>query len=152
MLLSLDNATKMFAEKIIFMGASLKIEEGDRIGLVGVNGAGKSTLLNVLDGSLPLEQGERAARSGLSLGFLRQDSGLDGQNTIWEEMRGVFRPLLDAQAKAGRIAAQSGAGDRAIDLAIIAKYLERIADHGVNIARWAIFCVTGELVPEDPAE
>ena len=108
MLLSLDNATKMFAEKIIFMGASLKIEEGDRIGLVGVNGAGKSTLLNVLDGSLPLEQGERAARSGLSLGFLRQDSGLDGQNTIWEEMRGVFRPLLDAQAKAGRIAAQMG--------------------------------------------
>ena len=70
MLLSLDNATKMFAEKIIFMGASLKIEEGDRIGLVGVNGAGKSTLLNVLEGSLPLEQGERAARSGLSLGFL----------------------------------------------------------------------------------
>lgn len=108
MLLSLDNATKMFAEKIIFMGASLKIEEGDRIGLVGVNGAGKSTLLNVLEGSLPLEQGERAARSGLSLGFLRQDSGLDGQNTIWEEMRGVFRPLLDAQAKAGRIAAQMG--------------------------------------------
>lgn len=35
--------------------------------------------------------------------------------------------------------------DHAVDLIIIAKYLERIADHGVNIARWAIFCVTGEL-------
>ena len=36
--------------------------------------------------------------------------------------------------------------DQAIDLIIIAKYLERIADHAVNIAQWAIFCVTGELL------
>ncbi len=36
--------------------------------------------------------------------------------------------------------------DQAIDLIIIAKYLERIADHAVNIAQWAIYCVTGELV------
>ena len=35
--------------------------------------------------------------------------------------------------------------DQAIDLIIIAKYLERIADHAVNIAQWAIYCVTGEL-------
>jgi len=38
--------------------------------------------------------------------------------------------------------------DRAIDLIIIAKYLERTADHAVNIARWAIYCVTGELVDD----
>lgn len=36
--------------------------------------------------------------------------------------------------------------DRAIDLIIIAKYLERIADHAVNIAQWAIYCVTGTLI------
>ena len=36
--------------------------------------------------------------------------------------------------------------DQTIDLIIIAKYLERIADHAVNIAQWAIYCVTGELV------
>ena len=35
--------------------------------------------------------------------------------------------------------------DQAIDLIIIAKYLERIADHAVNIAQWAVYCVTGEL-------
>ena len=39
--------------------------------------------------------------------------------------------------------------DRAIDLIIIAKYLERIADHAVNIAQWAIYCVTGNLVGSD---
>lgn len=67
-----------------------------------------------------------------------------------DEVDALFAQVKGALA--GRIAADSGVGDRAIDLAIIAKYLERIADHGVNIARWAIFCVTGELVPEDPAE
>ncbi len=44
-----------------------------------------------------------------------------------------------------RIAKQEDHSGRAVDLIIIGKYLERIADHAVNIARWAIFCVTGEL-------
>ncbi len=44
------------------------------------------------------------------------------------------------------IASRQGDADDAIDLIIIAKYLERIADHAVNIAQWAIFCVTGQLV------
>ena len=38
------------------------------------------------------------------------------------------------------------AADQSIDLIIIAKYLERIADHAGNIAQWAIFCVTGEIL------
>ena len=45
----------------------------------------------------------------------------------------------------GRIASSREDADDAIDLIIIAKYLERVADHAVNIAKWAIFCVTGEL-------
>lgn len=44
-----------------------------------------------------------------------------------------------------RIARREDHSDRAVDLIIIAKYLERVADHAVNIAKWAIFCVTGRL-------
>ena len=44
-----------------------------------------------------------------------------------------------------RIASNREDADDAIDLIIIAKYLERIADHAVNIAQWAMFCVTGQL-------
>ena len=106
MLISLENASKLFAERVIFLGVNLKIEEGDRIGLVGVNGVGKSTLLNVLEGSLPVDEGERAVRSGLRIGFLRQNSGVDGSCSILEEMRSVFRPLLDAQQQMKRLAAQ----------------------------------------------
>lgn len=51
----------------------------------------------------------------------------------------VKRELID------RIASNREDADDAIDLIIIAKYLERVADHAVNIAKWAIFCVTGQL-------
>ena len=45
------------------------------------------------------------------------------------------------------IAGNRREADQAIDLLMTAKYLERIADHAVNIAQWAIYCVTGELQP-----
>ena len=44
-----------------------------------------------------------------------------------------------------RITSNREDADDAIDLIIIAKYLERVADHAVNIAQWAMFCVTGQL-------
>ncbi len=45
------------------------------------------------------------------------------------------------------IAGNRREADQAIDLLMTAKYLERIADHAVNIAQWAIYCVTGEIQP-----
>ncbi|MEG1579031.1 MAG: phosphate signaling complex protein PhoU [Oscillospiraceae bacterium] len=56
--------------------------------------------------------------------------------------------LLFTQTKSeliDRIAENRDDADEAVDLIIIAKYLERIANHAVNIARWAMFCVTGVL-------
>lgn len=44
-----------------------------------------------------------------------------------------------------RILANRADADASIDHIIIAKYLERVADHAVNIAQWAVFCVTGQL-------
>ena len=43
------------------------------------------------------------------------------------------------------IAGSKQNADQAVDYIIIAKYLERIADHAVNIAQWAIYCVTGQV-------
>ncbi|MCB0053444.1 MAG: ABC-F family ATP-binding cassette domain-containing protein, partial [Caldilinea sp.] len=49
-LLTIDNISKQFSERLLFDGASLLINEGDRIGLIGVNGSGKSTLLKIVAG------------------------------------------------------------------------------------------------------
>ena len=61
-----------------------------------------------------------------------------------DEIDALFRSIKGELVEL--IAETREEADQAIDLIIIAKYLERIADHAVNIAQWAIFCVTGEIL------
>ncbi len=97
MLLSLDSVSKIFADREIFHDISIKIEEGDRIGVVGINGAGKTTLLRILFGELSLDEGQRFTKKNLIIGYLRQNSGVTESNTIYQEMRSAFVPLLQAK-------------------------------------------------------
>lgn len=94
MLVSMEQITKYYGAELILHKVDLKVEDEDRIGLIGVNGAGKSTLLNILNGDLLFDEGERSVRGGARIGFLRQNSGLDRTNTIGEEMHDVFARLL----------------------------------------------------------
>ena len=61
-----------------------------------------------------------------------------------DEVDALFRTIKGELVEL--IAGNRDEADQAIDLIIIAKYLERVADHAVNIAQWAIFCVTGEIL------
>ncbi len=98
MLISAHNLEKRFSDNVIFQNVSLTIEDKCRYGLIGVNGAGKSTLLSVLLGELDYDEGELFTKSGLSLGVLKQNSGLERESTIIAEMRLVFQDVLDAEA------------------------------------------------------
>lgn len=109
MLLGLEEASKIFADRVIFLRSSVKVEDDDRIGVVGVNGAGKTTLLEVLSGAMPLDEGQRFAKKGLTLGYLRQNSGVSETNTIYQEMKSAFAPLLEAQRTMKQTAAQMAA-------------------------------------------
>lgn len=64
----------------------------------------------------------------------------DGVDTLFVQIKHELVEL---------IAQNRDEADQAIDLIIIAKYLERIADHAVNIAQWAVYCVTGELAAKE---
>lgn len=99
MLVSLNNVKKLFGEKIILTDINQTIEDNDRIGLIGANGIGKSTLLNLICGRLDPDDGEVAVSSNVTIGFLEQNTGLVGNNTIELEMQLVFKELLDIQQK-----------------------------------------------------
>ena len=75
---------------------NLIVEDKDRIGLIGVNGAGKSTLLNIINGELDFEEGERDLSKDLTIGFLKQNTGLDANNTIIKELKSVFNDVNNA--------------------------------------------------------
>lgn len=99
MLISCSGLVLGFGDKTILDHIDCTINEGDRIGLIGVNGAGKSTLLKALIGRYELDEGAVSRRSGMTIGYLEQDSGLESTNTILEEMLTVFAPLLKTEER-----------------------------------------------------
>ncbi|QBG47650.1 ATP-binding cassette domain-containing protein [Verrucomicrobia bacterium S94] len=89
-LLSLQNIQKAFGGPLLLNNATLQIERGERICLVGRNGEGKSTLLKIIDGSIEPDDGEIIRQPGLKVRRLRQNVPNDIPHTI-EEL--VFQGL-----------------------------------------------------------
>lgn len=90
--ISLQNVSRSFGSEVIFFDVTAKIEDHDRIGLVGPNGTGKTTLLRVICGELEPDDGsgEIARGADLSIGYQKQNCGLSFEGTIWQEMQSVF--------------------------------------------------------------
>ena len=89
-LLNAEGISKSYSEKILLDGVSLGINEGDKIGLIGVNGTGKSTLLKILAGVDEAEAGSVITGKGVRIGYLPQNPDFDGDKTILEQaMAGV---------------------------------------------------------------
>lgn len=84
---------RSFAGEVLFHNINIQVDERDRIALVGRNGAGKSTLLKLLIGEETPNEGQLSIKKDLSLSYLAQDSQLDSQNQIYEEMLLVFQDL-----------------------------------------------------------
>ncbi|WJM09594.1 ABC-F family ATP-binding cassette domain-containing protein [Paenibacillus sp. PK1-4R] len=98
MLLQVSGIIKRFGVDPILDGVNLQILERERIGLVGVNGAGKSTLLKIVAGEMSYDGGQIFKSKETTLGYLAQNSGLQSDRTIWEEMMNVFAHLTQAEA------------------------------------------------------
>lgn len=97
MLLQLSNISKNYGIDVILSDISMQVLERERIGLVGVNGAGKSTLLKIIAGELSYDSGAIHKAKETRIGYLAQNSGLQSNRTIDEEMRAVFAHLTDAE-------------------------------------------------------
>lgn len=92
-LLQVNQLTKYFAAELILSNIKFEIQTQDRIALVGRNGAGKSTLLKIIAGQSSYESGEIIKPKGVSIGYLAQNTGLESEKSIWDEMLTVFAHL-----------------------------------------------------------
>ncbi len=98
MIVDLMGIGRSFGAREILRDVTFRIEDGDRIGLIGENGTGKSTLLNLISGDLEPDCGTISRAEGKKIGFLRQDSGLIGGNTILGELKRVFEHEYAAES------------------------------------------------------
>ena len=96
MLLTLENFTKSYGEKTLFSGVDFSIDDGERVGIVGVNGTGKSTFLKAVAGLTPVDDGTRVERRGLRMELLAQDKVFAPENTVLMEVFRGTSPLMQA--------------------------------------------------------
>ena len=100
-----ENVTKSFGGLDLFTGVSFNVADGEHVALVGPNGAGKSTLLGMLAGEDLPTSGSAGHRNG-SLGYLKQESGFDPENTLETEMWVAFPEALAISRRLAAIEAE----------------------------------------------
>ncbi|WP_382385412.1 ATP-binding cassette domain-containing protein [Ligilactobacillus acidipiscis] len=97
LLLQVQQAARIFAGDPLFQNVNLNIQDNSRIALVGPNGAGKSTLIKMIIGENEPDEGQIVSRKGLTIGYLAQDTGLESEDTIYNEMLKVFAGLIEME-------------------------------------------------------
>ncbi|RKP48024.1 ABC transporter ATP-binding protein [Cohnella endophytica] len=93
-LLSVENITKSYSDKMLFENVTFGIETGDKIGIIGVNGTGKSTLLKVIAGLEPADSGRISIGRSVAMRMLAQDPAFSPGETALEHVLGGDSPQL----------------------------------------------------------
>ncbi|MGB3367487.1 MAG: ABC-F family ATP-binding cassette domain-containing protein [Acidaminobacteraceae bacterium] len=85
-IINVENLSKSYGEKALFKDISFKINEGDKIGLIGVNGTGKTTLLNILSGVNYADSGTVDKSKKFTYEYLSQNPDFDPNITVIEQV------------------------------------------------------------------
>ena len=93
-ILQASNVARRFNGVTFFDNISMQVQNKGRVGLVGRNGAGKSTLLKMLIGETTPDEGEVSMKKGVRLAYLAQNSGLDSDLSVYNEMLTAFADVI----------------------------------------------------------
>ncbi|WP_426348092.1 ribosomal protection-like ABC-F family protein [Alloiococcus sp. CFN-8] len=85
-IISLENISKSYSEKTLIDNISLGINEGDKIGVIGVNGTGKSTLLKIIAGLETSDSGTMIKTNNARVEYLSQDPPYEETATVLQQL------------------------------------------------------------------
>ena len=89
-LLSLENITKAYTERVLLDGASFFLQEGEKVGIIGINGTGKSTLLKLAAGLEEPDTGSCTKANHVVIRYLPQTPEFDDSCTVWEHVEKII--------------------------------------------------------------
>ena len=72
-IINIEHIGKIYGGKIVFEDASFGVQQGDKIGIVGINGTGKSTLLKMIAGEEVPDEGQIVRQNGLKIAWMPQN-------------------------------------------------------------------------------
>ncbi len=97
--LSAQNLTMSFGERVLFQGASFELAAGERVGLIGANGTGKTTLFKLILRSLEPTSGEIHPGKNTVVGYMEQHACAGSVRTIYDEIMTVFSDLIEMEKR-----------------------------------------------------
>jgi ATPase subunit of ABC transporter with duplicated ATPase domains len=124
-MIRLDNISKQNGHQIVFIEASVALQKGEKIGLVGPNGSGKTTLFRLIIGEDQPDEGQVAVDRGVTIGYFSQDVGeMSGRSAVAEVIAGAG-PVAEVAAELHALETAMADPDRADEMdEIVAQYGE----------------------------
>lgn len=104
--LSVSDLSLSFGQHTVLSHVSFSVNEGDRLGIIGVNGAGKTSLFRLINGTYTPDEGAVYICRGKTLGLLSQstaEEGLSGRETLLDHMIAAFPELLAEEEEIARL-------------------------------------------------
>ncbi|MBQ7822180.1 MAG: ABC-F family ATP-binding cassette domain-containing protein [Clostridia bacterium] len=128
-ILSCKDVGLEYGDVTILSGVTFGINEGERVGVVGVNGAGKSSLIKIITGKYSATSGSVFVSGDKSLGVLEQNAALESENTLIDEMLLTFPELIADEKRLAELSAKLSSGDSEI-ISQYTRLEERFRENG----------------------
>ncbi len=96
-LLTAQNLTFGFLDGVLFKGAAFKLEETDRVGLIGANGTGKTSLFRLITGKYDPNEGGIVRGKDVRIGYMEQYLDCDENITLYDEALTVFNDVIEME-------------------------------------------------------
>jgi len=136
----LENVSLSFGERAIVEALSLRLAEGDRIGLIGPNGSGKTTLLKIIAGEQQPDVGTVRYAKGARVGWLPQDLAIEGGRTLMEMVRSSVpgRTELEGWIGEAEVQLEKVAEEQPDALDLMGELGERLAELHERLSRFDV--------------
>lgn len=144
--------TKSFGDRSVLDGVDLSIDDGERLGLVGLNGCGKSTLAKIIAGVVEPDGGSVAMRRGATVGYLSQAPDMDPTADARTAASGGLAPWAEASRRHATASAALERGDGDLDALLVeqAAAAAAIEQHGGWDLAHEVDAVLGHVGITDP--
>jgi ATP-binding cassette, subfamily F, member 3 len=123
MLFRLSDVYKSYASQDVLRGASLQVNPGEHVGLVGRNGAGKTTLFRLVTGEESPDRGDVVRARGVRLGLLEQHVDFEPGTTVHEAALAAFKELQDIEHEMHQLEHRMAEAPEDLD-AVLERYSE----------------------------
>ena len=110
-ILSVENMTQGFGDKIIFNNVSFKLEKGEHIGLVGANGEGKTTFFKLITNEILPDDGTIEWNNKVTVGYMDQNVDINNYVTVREFLKSAFEDLYKIEENLNKLYCEMGSAD-----------------------------------------